>query len=69
MRTFPQSWYDQVRPTPREMVQVSIVKVLGIVFFVFIVVKVCFTRNYMKILGTNTQSGYLCVNLFWKNKE
>ena len=67
MRTFPASWCDQERPTPREMVDAGFyycIKVLATVFFVFIVEEVCFTGNRMTILGTNMQSGSLCVNLF-----
>ena len=65
MRTFPLSWCNQERPTPREMEDAGFYfKVLATVFFVFIVVEVCFTGNCMTIFGTNMQSGSLCVNLF-----
>ena len=50
MRTFPSSWCNQERPTPREMVDAGFYfKVLATVFFVFIVVEVCFTGNCMTI--------------------
>ena len=65
MRTFPSSWCDQERPTHAKWrMQVFIIKVLATMFFVFIVVEVCFTGNRMTILGTNMQSGSLRVNLF-----
>ena len=65
MITFPSSWCDQERPTPREMVDAGFYyKGSGDRVLCFIVVEVCFTGNRMTILGTNMQSGSLCVNLF-----
>ena len=65
MKNFPPSWCDQEHPTPRKMVDAGFYyKGSGDRVLCFIVVEVCFTGNRMTILGTNMQSGSLCVNLF-----
>ena len=69
MQTSPNSWYDQESPTPHKLVDAAFVAwVLVKVSVVSIVEDNYFTGNCMTTRGTSMQSGFLCANLFKRNK-